>query len=333
MRNDAEVQNAVRSPFVGVAPERESELFELWKQYSLRFNILTNTGPDGFIVFGAGAYRDVRFKERAMRAFWLASFIAWEGYRAIAEGYGIDNIDLTRFRDMVDCFNRILTEEDPDAIALPEGIPDPGDLPNKEKKPQMRAAAELAMFATGWAFLHGVRHLRHQQEETGAAMADPPERWREEELSCDLYATQFLLDRGDEYARAAGESVEKVRQEREIGILYGDFCVKAPHGGPCRSSRMVVDSDLPCRPLPGCGSRTGGTLCRVPQSCGHMLVYGRIGCDPEPRCRVRIGGGGPGRRVHSTFRHWSAMQPDRIAATPARQTRTAGAAGPVPRSR
>ena len=225
MRNDAEVQNAARDLFVGVAPERRSELFELWKKYSLRFNVLTDAGPDGFFVFDAGAYRDVRFNNRAMRAFWLASFIAWEGYRAIAEDYEADNIDLSRFRDMVDCFNRILTEEDSEGISLPEGIPDPGDLPDGKKMPQMRATAELAMFATGWAFLHEVRHLRHQQERTGATAADPPEKWREEELSCDLYATQFLLDRADEYAVAAGVPVSKVRQKREIGIYFGLFAL------------------------------------------------------------------------------------------------------------
>ena len=225
MRNDAEVQNAVRHLFLGVAPGRQSELFELWKKYNLRFNILTNAGPDGLFVLDAGAYRDVRFNSRVMRAFWLASFIAWEGYRAIAEGYEAENINLSRFRGMVDCFNRILTEEDSEAIALPAGTPDPGDLPDGKKRPQMRAAAELAVFAAGWALLHEVRHLRHQQEGTGAAMADPAEEWRKEELSCDLYATQFLLDRADEYARAAGEPVDKVRQKREIGIYFALFAL------------------------------------------------------------------------------------------------------------
>ena len=181
--------------------------------------------PDGLFVLDAGAYRDVRFNNRVMRAFWLASFIAWEGYRAIAEGYDAGNIDLSRFRGMVDCFSRILTEEDPKAIAWPEETPDPGDLPDRKKRPQMRAAAELAIFATGWALLHEVRHLRHQQEGTGAAMADPPEKWRKEELSCDLYATQFLLDRADEYAMAAGEPVDKVRQKREIGIYFALFAL------------------------------------------------------------------------------------------------------------
>ena len=100
---------------------------------------------------------------------------------------------------------------------------------------------------------------------------------------------------------------------------------------PCRSTWIMVDRDFLYRPLPSCCSRTGGgTPRRVPQSCGHMLVYGRIRSDPEPRCRVRIGGGGPGRRVHSTFRRWSAMPLHRIAATPVRQARTTEGLSPIP---
>ena len=225
MRNDADVQNAVRNLFIGVVPERKSELFKLWKKYDLRFNILTNAGPDGLFVFDAGIYRDVRFNNRAMRAFWLASFVAWEGYRAITISSAADKLDLTRFREMVNCFFRILKEKNLEAISLPIGIPDPGMLPDGKKNPEMRTAAELAIFATGWALLHEVRHLQHQQEGTGAAWGDPPEKLREEELSCDLYATQFLLDKVDKYATDVHKPVDKVRQKREIGIYFALFAM------------------------------------------------------------------------------------------------------------
>ena len=225
MWNDAAVQDAVRNLFLGVAPERKSELVELWNKYQWRFNFLTNAGPNGLFVLDAGAFRDVRFNDRALRAFWLASFIAWEGYQAVAEGYEADAIDLARFRHMVACLSRILMEKDPEAISMPEGIPDPGILPDGKESPETRATAELAIFATGWALLHEVRHLQHQQEATGAAPGDSPKRRRQEELSCDLYATRFLLDRVGEYATATAEPVAKVRQKREIGIYFALFAM------------------------------------------------------------------------------------------------------------
>ena len=45
---------------------------------------------------------------------------------------------------------------------------------------------------------------------------------------------------------------------------------------------------------------------------------------------IRIGGGGPGRRVHSTFRRLKAMPADRMAATPVRQGRITRTLGPIP---
>ena len=119
-----------RKLFEGVAPEHKEELSELWKTYSLRFNILTNAGPNGLFVLDAGALRDARFNHRAMRAFWLALFVAWKGYRDVADGCEADNIDLVHFRDMVKCFSTILTEDDPEAVPLPDGIPDPGTFPD-----------------------------------------------------------------------------------------------------------------------------------------------------------------------------------------------------------
>ena len=140
MRNDDQVQEAVRNLFEGVAPERRVELCDLWNDYGPRFNILTDAGPDGLFVFDAGAYRDVRFNHRAMRAFWLASFIAWEGYRAVAEGYETNSIDLSRFREMTETFAKILKETDPELAAIAGAWP---SLPASVKA-EIRALIDAA---------------------------------------------------------------------------------------------------------------------------------------------------------------------------------------------
>ncbi|MEQ9087091.1 MAG: phage exclusion protein Lit family protein [Pontimonas sp.] len=225
MRNDSEVQAAARKLFKDVVPERAAELEEMWRHYNPRFNILTDAGPDGLFVLDAGAYRDVRFNHRAMRIFWLASFIAWEGYRAVAEADEAGNINLKRFCEMIAVFDQVLEGEDPEAVTLPEGIPEPGIYPDGKEVPQMRAAAELATLSTGWALLHEVRHLKHQQDGTGAAMDDPPEERRAEEMSCDSFATEFLLDKAGVYAADAGVPFEALRQKREIGIYFALFAL------------------------------------------------------------------------------------------------------------
>jgi Peptidase U49 len=225
MRDDGEVQEAGRNILEGVAPERKQELAQLWTRYAPKFSVVENAGDAGLFVMMGGCYRDVWFNPRAMRAFWLTSFIAWEGYRAVAESVNDDNIDLARFRRMIDCLLQILTENDPEAIPLPGGVPAPGSYPDDAAFPQERATAELATFATGWAFLHELRHIQHQQDGTGAGAEATREEYYSEEFSCDEYATRFLLDQIDTFAASEKAASGLVRQKRELGIYFALFAM------------------------------------------------------------------------------------------------------------
>ncbi len=225
MRNDQPVQDAARYLFEGVAPERKDELKALWDRYSPRFNMLDDLGREGRFVLDAGLYREVRFNHRAVRVFWVASFAAWEGYRAVAQSVAEGRLDLTRFKALVDCVRDILAADDPEAVPLPRGIPQPGALLDARLNPQLRAAAELAHFAAGWPLLHEIRHLQHQQEGTGAgAEADRAAR-HAEELSCDAFATEFLLARVADYAREHQEDAGLVLQKRKIGVYFSFFAM------------------------------------------------------------------------------------------------------------
>ena len=165
-RDDEEVQQAARNLFVGVVPERREELEGFWEQYDLRFNVLEDLTEDGSFILDAGQYRNIRFNHRAMRAFWLAGFIAWEGYQSIHSYLTTGTKDFERFSEMIDVFYCILREDDSALVPMPKGIPDPG---NYVELVEHRAAAELSTLAVGWALLHEVRHIRHQREGTSAA--------------------------------------------------------------------------------------------------------------------------------------------------------------------
>ena len=230
MRGDAEVQIAARRIFEGAAPERSRELARFWEKYQPSFNLLADASPEGLFVLQAGAYRYVRFNHRALRAFWLASFIAWEGWSAIAKGDHCE-VKLRRFGAMVDCFRKVLNADDAAGVALPEGVPDPGVYPVTELSAEARAAGELATIATGWALLHEVRHIQHQQEGSGAHGGDAQEIRHWEEMSCDGFATRFLLDKVDEHAKESNEPFERIRRKREIGIYFALFAMTLVGGG------------------------------------------------------------------------------------------------------
>jgi hypothetical protein len=219
-RTDSDVQAAVKNLFLGAAPEREQELSNFWSGHQMRFNLLPDTGPDGSFVMDAGAYRDVRFNHRVLRAFWVSVFAGWEGYRA-----SVNRTDTSRFAELLCAAQNILERDDPVAVALPDGIPEPGVFPDSDGDTEARAAAELAVFATGWALLHEVKHIQHQQAGTSASLDGAPESKHLEELSCDEFATRFILERSAEYAKQNNVDEALVKQKRQLGVHLALFAL------------------------------------------------------------------------------------------------------------
>ncbi len=225
MRNDEAVQTVVMNLFVGCAPERRVELEAMAQDLQLEFQVHDDDHPDGKFIFDAGAYRYVRFNPRSMRLFWLGAYIAWEGFCATPMEPG-QPADLSRFTAMLDTFEQILDANDPESVAWPAGVPEPGVYPGKDADTQAQAAAELATIATGWGLLHETCHARHQQEGTAANADDnTPEEVRAEETSCDAFATEFLTDRIAGYAAQTGENEDQVRRKRQLGIYMGLFTI------------------------------------------------------------------------------------------------------------
>jgi hypothetical protein len=206
-----------------IAPERKDELRNLWTRYGPEFKLLDDDGSEGRFILDAGCYRFVRFNHRVMRLFWLGAFIAFEGYIALhAFLVNPDNADFVRFRSMIDTFQCILHEADPAAVPFPHGVPEPGIFPPPAEA-ETRAPAELAVFCVGWALLHELKHVQHQQDGTSAPLDAAPDVVRAEEFSCDEYATKFMLERVADYARLNSVPDAKVRFKRETGIYFALF--------------------------------------------------------------------------------------------------------------
>lgn len=228
IRDDQTIQAAVQSLFAGSAPERKGELVELWEQnqLDLKFQLTPDAHEGDRIIMDAGAYRYVRMNHRTLRAFWIAAYTAWEGYRTMAESPSLQALNLDRFTELVSAFERCLLSEDVDLEPLPAGVAEPGQYPELSSDPQGRAATELATIAVAWALLHEVRHIQHQREGTGADPKGDDEKAKHaEELSCDAFATGFLLDHIEQYAQDSGQSADLIRQKRQLGIYFGLFGV------------------------------------------------------------------------------------------------------------
>lgn len=226
VRDDESVQVAARNALMGAAPERSADLDDMWRDLDPRFQVAPDVHEGERVIMDAGAYRYVRFNHRVMRAFWIAGFSAWEGYRAVADAASLDAIDLRRFKELITAFESMISSDDPELEPLPAGVAEPGQYPDKHRDPQARAASELATIAVAWALLHELRHIRHQREGTGADPQDSDTKARhDEEFSCDEFSTTFLLEQIDAYCSGTGESAELVRRKRQLGIYFGLFAV------------------------------------------------------------------------------------------------------------
>lgn len=225
VRQDTQVQEAIKNLFVSSIPERKSELSTIWENLNPMFQMLPDVHPEGRFIMDAGLYRYIRFNHRVVRSFWIAAFAAWECYRTVAESQDVCNFDLEKIKALILAFDNTIKNDQSDEEPLPPGIPEPGVLPDKDTDPQGRATAELAIIALSWALLHEVRHIQHQQQNTSATDADSPECWRREELSCDAFATKFLLEQMQSYSIQTGYDSALVRRKREMAIYFALFAL------------------------------------------------------------------------------------------------------------
>lgn len=76
-----------------------------------------------------------------------------------------------------------------------------------------------------------MRHIRHQREGTSAALEAPPDAKRTEELSCDEFATRFMLERVREFAAQHEKDPELARHKRELGIYFAMFALTLMKNG------------------------------------------------------------------------------------------------------
>lgn len=234
VRDDETVRRAVHNALVGCAPERESELASLWNLLAPRFQLTADLHEGERFVMEAGMYRYVRFNHRVVRAFWIAGFAAWEAYRAVAEATDLEAVDLQRLAVLLDAFERVLQSDEPELEPLPDGVPEPGRY---DDLPQRRAPGELATIAVGWALLHEVRHLQHQQEGDAAdPYEEDPSGRHTEEFSCDAFATRFLLDQLERYAQQVSAPPHLVRRKRELGIYFALFALTLTARGKWQAS-------------------------------------------------------------------------------------------------
>lgn len=199
--------------FLGIAPERKDELLSLWDSYGPEIKLEEDSDSQGEpqIYMEAGLYKFVRFNHRTVRLFWISAFIVNEGQKQVEQAIvNNDWKDFHRFIELVEFFKTTMSSNDYLNLPMPLDIPQPGEYKNYEDAPELRAVEDLATFSAGWAFLHEMKHIIHQQDGTGAPNNGTLEEYHKEEASCDEFATNFMLEKTDIYSTKANEPLQEV---------------------------------------------------------------------------------------------------------------------------
>jgi len=220
-------KEAVKRVVLASAPEIAADLKRFWDEYA-PYCTLVDDRPG--VTLDAGPCGIVRFSHRTMLQFWLLSFASWKALDAYmmilqltksADGHiRLRTADLDTVpgqpeanADYAEAIARIkhLNQlQDISAFPWPPSVPYPSAASSLASPPD-RAAYDLACIATGFAFLHEMQHIRLRAKNSPADPID-------EELECDRFARETLLEQTAQYAAANAYSEEAVRIKRSLGI-------------------------------------------------------------------------------------------------------------------
>jgi hypothetical protein len=224
------VDTDIEELLAGVAPERRSEINDLFRKRTVNF-ALANDRPGLCMQTWQST---VLFNERAIQQIYLTSFLAWQclveqsggiiGLFVLNRIYDYQELlkepERERFEKKVDALGAALQNltgaASPSLVEWPATIPRP--TPEGPADIEHRAAHELALFAIAYVLLHETRHALYFIENDAPGGV-------QEERNCDQYAFDFLMGHADQYAAAEGYPPEKVKTKRAMGVLLGQFLI------------------------------------------------------------------------------------------------------------
>jgi hypothetical protein len=224
--HDIDPNSALMRLLVAAAPEQKLHLEGILRQYDLEVVVQ----PDARHAQISANPGRIKFDNKTMQVYWLLGFASWRviecytpaiyaslcGLGSLSECLGSDpglpEVE-DKFRERLHWARSLLLAPGADQFDWPEEVPIPGSNRN-ELALQVQAAHDLTLISTAFAFLHELRHVIFFRD--GAPPARP-----EEELSCDVWARDYLTARLGEYARANAVAYERVLRKRSIASAVG----------------------------------------------------------------------------------------------------------------
>ena len=216
---------------LGAAPEHCSYIQDLWKEYNPEFWLV----PDEPCITLRTSRNKIEISKKTLRTIWLIGFISWKIFSLYGPHSRLSflfqrNIDddmlhqdedyyelKGEFQQLLSVTEKLIESPSLTMVEWPQEVP----CPQADKKGlslEQQATFDIIMIATAYLLLHEMKHVIFNKNSESR-----PEKSSEEEMECDIFARNFLLDSIDKYVSTSNESKEKVLDKRAMGLALGAF--------------------------------------------------------------------------------------------------------------
>lgn len=214
----------------GAIPEKRTEMEEYLQKYAP--HIARCDDRPGFTV-EAGAFGILKFTQRTMHQMWILGFAANQALHSYSSIIAVlwvhtgefdtnhlneipeQNIEEEKYENLIYSVYALSRENNTADFAWPNEVPSP-----ENKKPtdvEGSVVFDLVCMSGAFVFLHEMKHIAFSID--GNAPKDP----HEEELACDSFAKNMMLDSLNEYSEQSGYDLAKLYSKRTISISLALF--------------------------------------------------------------------------------------------------------------
>ena len=212
----------------GVIPERKAEMREYLNKYASY--ITRCVDRPGFVV-EAGAFGILKFTQRTMHQMWILGFAANQALHSFSTTIAIlrsgkldtneldeisdQSIEESKYKDLIKSVYKLAEVNNPATYSWPSEVP----KPENQKPTDLEGAAtfDLICMSAAYVFLHEMKHIAFSIDNNA------PSNLHEEELECDLFAKNIMLDELESYSKQSGYDLARLKSKRAMSIFLSLF--------------------------------------------------------------------------------------------------------------
>lgn len=230
-----DLEQVIKLNILGTVPERANEFKSLWGKYSP--DVVLSIDKPGYDIHAEYGLR-LSFNQRTFHQIWLLGFASWSAFVTYCAPIYLSKINsipldisLLEHNDQKEseqAYVNIISEvEKLSSVNFIEDykwskkIPSPKNIDFNNN--QQKATFDTTAMASAFILLHEIRHIQISKENYKFDN-------HKEELDCDYYAKNFILEKVEEYSTSTRSNSLDVLSKRatSLAVVVHLFLAKVP---------------------------------------------------------------------------------------------------------